>query len=557
MVQSNSIKNTHKHWAIALTMGTTSFFSFSMNAQCLEGNCENGNGKFRYNDNSQYQGAFKRGNPHGKGKISFANGSVYEGDWAEGNREGKGTFTMPEGHVYIGDFRKNRFSGIGKMRYPTEDQYEGEWQNDQPNGKGIYTFKGGDRYDGEFRDGKFNGRGVMNYRNGSRYEGFWSQNFRHGEGKLTQANGKIEQGTWENGKLLTPSVSIEKDENGSEKPRNCNKEYCREGRGEFRYGDGSRWVGEFKDGDPRGEGTCYYTNGDRYVGQFEKHAPHGRGFMYFANGRVLGAIWEYGRAIGDLPANDKVITTQVEVDKDPAVKIWAVVVGVGRYTAMPVLKYSDDDAYQFYAFLKSPEGGALPDRQIKVLVDDDATRANILQTMRQVLLRADENDVIVFYFSGHGVEGSFLPVDYDGFNNRLSHTDVRNLLNESKAKHKICFADACHSGAILAMKNAIEMENALKKYYNAFNDTQGGMALFMSSKAQEYSLEDQGLRSGIFSHYLIRGLKGEADSNKNKIVTIKELFEYVFKNVKSYTAGAQTPIMSGAYDNNMPVSVIR
>lgn len=552
MVQSNSFK---KNWIIASALLLSTYTPFTAIAQCLEGNCENGVGKFRYNDNSQYQGAFKNGKQEGKGKIFFSNGSTYEGDWQEGNREGKGVFTMPEGHVYVGDFRKNRFAGTGKMRFPTEDQYEGDWQNDQPNGKGIYTFKGGDRYEGEFKDGKFHGKGVMTYKSGDRYEGLWAQNRRHGEGKLNRADGKIEQGLWENGKFSASST--EKNENGAEKPRNCNKEYCREGRGEFLYGDGSRWVGEFKDGDPRGEGTCYYTNGDRYVGQFDKHAPNGRGFMYFANGRVLGAIWEYGRAIGDLPANDKVITTTVEVDKDPTVKIWAVVVGVGRYTSMPVLKYSDDDAYQFYAFLKSPEGGALPDRQIKVLVDDDATRANILQTMRQILLRADENDVIVFYFSGHGVEGSFLPVDFDGFNNRLSHADVRSVLTQSKAKHKICFADACHSGAILAMKNSIEMENALKKYYNAFNDTQGGMALFMSSKAQEYSLEDQGLRSGIFSHYLIRGLKGEADSNKNKIVSIKELFDYVFKNVKSYTAGAQTPMISGSYDGNMPVSVMR
>src|SRR5690606_22346811 len=43
------------------------------------------------------------------------------------------------------------------------------------------------------------------------------------------------------------------------------------------------------------------------------------------------------------------------------VNIYAVIVGVSRYENFETLKYSDDDAYRIYAFLKSPEGGAVPD----------------------------------------------------------------------------------------------------------------------------------------------------------------------------------------------------
>ena len=79
---------------------------------------------------------------------------------------------------------------------------------------------------------------------------------------------------------------------------------------------------------------------------------------------------------------------------------------------MPPLRYTDDDAYQVYAFLKSPEGGALPDKQVRILIDEQATRQNILDAMRTIFLRADENDVVMFYFSGHGLKGaSFIPVD--------------------------------------------------------------------------------------------------------------------------------------------------
>jgi hypothetical protein len=337
--------------------------------------------------------------------------------------------------------------------------------------------------------------------------------------------------------------------------QDCNKTYCREGKGMYQYGDGSKWVGEFKDGTPEGYGTCYYTNGDKYVGKFEKHAPHGEGAMYYKNGRILSAIWEYGRPVGEIPANSKINETPVDVERDNEIRIWSVVVGVGRYSTMPVLKYSDDDAYQFYAFLKSPEGGALPDKQVRILVDEDATRANIVTTLRQVLLKADENDVVIFYFSGHGLEGSFLPQDYDGINNKLYHTEVKAILEQSKAKHKICIADACHSGTLLAMKQPVE--SVLQTYYRAFNNTAGGTALFMSSKGEEYSLEDQGLRSGIFSHYLIRGLKGEADVDGSKLVTIREIYDFVYKNVRIYTSNVQTPMISGSYDQAMPVAVVR
>ena len=248
-------------------------------------------------------------------------------------------------------------------------------------------------------------------------------------------------------------------------------------------------------------------------------------------------------------------TGKVAVDYDPKVKIWAVVVGAARYAHMPSLRYTDDDAYQIYAFLKSPEGGALPDEQLRILIDEDATRINILHAMRSVFLRADDNDVIMFYFSGHGLEGSFLPVDFDGYQNYLGHGEIKELLAASHAKHKLVLADACHSGSLLAMKSTLH--KLLEKYYRAFENTRGGTALLLSSKGEEYSLEDQRIRSGVFSHFLVRGLKGEADENVDRIVTVQELYNYVFRQVRAHTNNIQTPVLLGAFDQAMPVSILR
>jgi uncharacterized caspase-like protein len=149
-------------------------------------------------------------------------------------------------------------------------------------------------------------------------------------------------------------------------------------------------------------------------------------------------------------------------------------------------------------------------------------------------------------------------VDFDGYNNKLRHDEVLKLFKESKAKHKLCIADACHSGSMqfgqgLAAKGPASV--SLKRFYQAFEDTDGGVALMMSSKSEELSLEDHGLRQGVFTYYVLQGLKGKADNNADKLVTISELYNYVYKNVREYTAGMQSPVITGNYDTAMPVSI--
>ncbi|MEL7377855.1 MAG: caspase family protein, partial [Bacteroidota bacterium] len=189
----------------------------------------------------------------------------------------------------------------------------------------------------------------------------------------------------------------------------------------------------------------------------------------------------------------------------------------------------------------------------------DATHRNIIMSMREVYLRADENDVVLFYFSGHGLRGSFLPVDYDGFDNKLEHYEIRDALVATRAKHKLIIADACHSGSLTAPLQARPggIGEALQRYYDALNDANPGTALLLSSKGEEYSLEDGGLRSGVFSHYLIRGMKGEADINNDLLISVEELFQFVHREVRRYTGNIQTPTLSGDYDATMPIAVVR
>ncbi|MEZ4918621.1 MAG: caspase family protein [Saprospiraceae bacterium] len=497
-----------------------------------------------------------------------------------------GTATLLSAQCVDGNCR----NGFGTYNFSNGDRYVGNWSSGQPHGTGTYYFHSQEWYEGQFRMGTFEGQGTMHYPDGAYYSGAWKKNLKNGFGKLVQPNGSIAQGNWTNGKLTTTSSAAAatvpatnastRPTNNNSRPttntstasasnaasanrndiaglRNCSTGYCRSGKGYYDYPDGSRWIGEFKDGLPYGEGTCYYANGDRYVGAWQHNAPYGEGVMYFKNKRAYGAVWVNGKPIKELDSHESLPDEPVRMENTSNVKIWAVIVGVGRYTSMPSLKFTDDDAYRFYSFLKSPEGGALPDNQIAILIDESATRENILRTMRQQFLRADANDVVLLYFSGHGLDGCFLPVDFDGYNNKLRHEEVKSIFLESKAKHKLCIADACHSGSLnygLAAKGA---PASLSRYYQAFEESDGGIALLMSSKAEELSLEDHGLRQGVFTYYLLRGLKGQADADGDHIVTVREIYNYVKPKVRTYTAGQQTPTLTGVYDDDMPVALKR
>jgi hypothetical protein len=283
--------------------------------------------------------------------------------------------------------------------------------------------------------------------------------------------------------------------------------------------------------------------------------------MTLADGQKISGLWENGVLTENETKETDILSAGKENEPQkgdrPATKIYALIVGVATYHHTTSLKYTDDDAYRLYAFLKSPEGGALPDEQITILIDDAATRPNILNAMDRITALAGEDDVIMVYTSGHGLKGSFVPFDFDGTTkNLISYEEWFTKLDKAATKHKLFIADACHSGSMMASARSA-WEADLELFYDRYQNISSGNAFISSSKSEEVSLEYGGLRQGIFSHYLIRGLKGEANKNKDAWVTVSEMYDFVSSEVKKYTAGAQNPVISGSYDPNMPVAMVR
>lgn len=560
--------------AIVLTFCSFLLTSFYLQAQCTKGNCQDGSGTFVFPSGAKYVGQFADGEIHGVGVCYYTDGSKYSGQWVHRYPHGKGTKTYADGQKRTGLWLKGQaVDEKGQAAAEPVMAEEDDGTNIQvgclvgncKDGEGVFAYADGSKYEGQFKKGMLNGWGTWYFANGDKYVGSFKDNYLHGEGTLYQDGGKETKGEWVEGEYKRNTRS-------GEIKTGCIHGDCLNGNGTYVYDEGAaKYMGDFVEGMASGTGVCYYANGERYEGEWKEGSFHGIGTLYMMDGTSARGHWEDGSYMGSVdwpeePAKEEQIVkkeekkkeetpTKVESVNTTGIKVWAVVIGVSSYGHMPALRYTDDDAYRMYAFLKSPEGGALKDDQIRILIDEDATKANITKEMEAVFSQAGPNDLVMLYFSGHGLKGSFLPIDFDGFNNKLYHDEINAIFSNSPAKYKLCIADACHSGSLLAMKGATE--NALAKYYKTLAQAEPGTALIMSSKSEETSLESSGLRQGVFSHFLIRGLKGEADADANQVIGVQELFNFIDENVRSYTGLRQSPVIKGDYDPLMTVGVIR
>jgi tetratricopeptide (TPR) repeat protein len=274
----------------------------------------------------------------------------------------------------------------------------------------------------------------------------------------------------------------------------------------------------------------------------------------------------------NLPSTEENLDLVIEFKK---AKIWAVVVGVSKFKNSELnLQYADRDALSYAEFLRSPNGGALPANQLTVLTNEKATRSNIIKALNETFNQAFESDIILFYIASHGQpdpvgeEVYFLTYDTDSENlngTGLGQNDVEKYFVKSKAKRKIWLADACHSGGAGLSAGVRGPTNLLaNKLLDAMATSNQGMGILTASSASELSYENAqwGGGHGVFTHHLLEGLKGKANlpnayNKLDSFISIRELYEYVYRQVVADTKGKQHPELKGRFDNDFPLSTIK
>ena len=220
--------------------------------------------------------------------------------------------------------------------------------------------------------------------------------------------------------------------------------------------------------------------------------------------------------------------------KIDAQKIYLVSVGVSDYPGVKNdLLLPAKDAQDIYHLYKTNA-----DATSVLLLNSDAEKSRIVYESVKLFSNAEQDDIVVLFFAGHGDKGGFYT--YDAF---LTYEDIRVLFSGCKARNKYLFTDACHSGDI--------RDNTCART----NDPENNILFFLSSRGSETSLENRSMKNGIFTTCLLRSLKGGADIDRDRVITAKELYTAVSTGVIKMSKGRQHPIMWGNFDDSMPVMI--
>jgi hypothetical protein len=200
------------------------------------------------------------------------------------------------------------------------------------------------------------------------------------------------------------------------------------------------------------------------------------------------------------------------------------------------LRYADNDAERVRDVLVGL-GGFAPDR-VELLRDPSTAdvRASLRRLARVAHDSTGEDTLVFVYYSGHA-DDNFLHLRGS---EPLSHKELQETLRGLPATIKLAVVDACKSGAVTRKGGAPVDEFDVQ----VVSPKLSGLVLLTSSGADELSQESRALQGSVFTHHLVSGLRGAADEDGDKQVTVSEAYHYAYTRTRADTAttgAAQRP----------------
>jgi tetratricopeptide (TPR) repeat protein len=227
----------------------------------------------------------------------------------------------------------------------------------------------------------------------------------------------------------------------------------------------------------------------------------------------------------------------------------ALLIGNSRYDdpGLARLETADVDVREIADVLRAREIGEFDE----VMELPDQGLAVVRRAIAQFFRQGKRDDLLVFYFSGHGVKdenGQLYLAVKDTELPLLAGTSIEAAfitaqMDGSNSRRQVLILDCCHSGAFARGAKGVEGQSV--GIGPAFEGRGYGHIVLTATDSTQYAWEGEQIigesDKSVFTHYLLQGLKtGEADSNSDGVITIDELYEYVFDHVVKETP-KQTP----------------
>jgi uncharacterized caspase-like protein len=188
---------------------------------------------------------------------------------------------------------------------------------------------------------------------------------------------------------------------------------------------------------------------------------------------------------------------------------YALLVGISNYTAdLKPLPSAVNDVVALRQVLVNPEIGGFAESDVEVLTDVDETA--IRKGLSRLFANRNKDDLLLFYFSGHGVTDSRSDFYLTGISTNkddllstaVSADYVHRAMNQRGSKRQVIILDCCHSGAFPKGMTAkdIGTVNVLPKLGGE------GRAILTASDSSQYAFEQEGFELSLYTHFLVEGL---------------------------------------------------
>lgn len=244
--------------------------------------------------------------------------------------------------------------------------------------------------------------------------------------------------------------------------------------------------------------------------------------------------------------------------------LYALVVGVSKYkdSKIPKLDLSDKDAKEFGEFLKT-QNQIFKTANVTYLLNEKATKSEVEKYLYYTLPKAEKEDTVILFFSGHGAfdpirPNDFLFLPFDAEPQYLGTTSVKmtglEFLKGVNAERVLIIADACYAGGFTDMK-AKALSPSLELFLQEARSS-SGRAIITSARSGELSWEAPDSKNSVFTHNFLEGLKGKADKDHDGVVTLNEAYEYAYSHTKDETRGKQHPQFEGKVVGAFPLSFV-
>ena len=231
-------------------------------------------------------------------------------------------------------------------------------------------------------------------------------------------------------------------------------------------------------------------------------------------------------------------------------KSYAIIIGIDDYQNISNLDYAVNDAESVKEMLINQF--SYKEENVKLLINENANKINIEQTLSDISLLAGENDRILVFFAGHGETmklpdggemGYLIPVDGRQENlyaSAIPMNDLKDLSHMSKAKHMLFLVDACYGGLAAVGTRGLEpakTPNYLEKITNIKS-----RQIITAGGSDEKVIEKPEWGHSAYTMNLLRALKdGLADTNGDGYITAGELGLYLNEKVTIDSENQQTP----------------